>query len=782
MLEQSEGKTVSPAREGSREFEGIVGQADLKESLLLIAANDALDGLLIRGEKGTAKSTAVRALADLLPVQRVIEDCPYGCSPDAPEQCERCRERTDSPTADPPITERSVPLVTLPLGATREQVTGTLSVADALEGEYEFDPGLLARANRGLLYVDEINLLDDHLVDVLLDAAASGVNRVERDGISVTHPSEFTLVGTMNPEEGDLRPQLRDRFALSTTVTSCEDIDQRVAIVERALGEETIGGATTDNDGEGGQDADATADGGYAGSERVAGPATRLHRARELLDDVTLSTEDLASIAECCRDAGVEGHRGDIATARASKSLAALDGRREVNEDDLRRGAELALAHRLRSRPFEDAPDPSEVLDEHFEDDDGETGESTEEGGDGEEGNEKRENGRNGNGAGEERGQGDADGERTDGQGESGDGGENDRGATGAADSPGKNDADSEGSKRGSAPASGGDASETGSAAAEPGGAGDSEGEDEGNAGDGASEPEGKGSGEDDAGAEPIDRTPLVPGQAPADIGEVSAPDLPAPDAIENGQGEGVGEEARSRAEPSVDSEGPRVRTRRVESTSATDSIDAAASIRAAGSRGASRVESRDLRRSVRQGEASTLVLFVVDASASMRPAMRAAKGTVLELLKESYQERDEVGFVAFAGESAELLLPPTDSVTLAARHLKELPTGDRTPLPAGLDVAGDVLERAAPAASVVVLVTDGRANVAEGSPVERTRTAARRVGELASQVVVVDAGEDDRTGLVGPITEETKGQRIDLAGLSADRIDAATGAAREDV
>jgi magnesium chelatase subunit D len=174
------------------------------------------------------------------------------------------------------------------------------------------------------------------------------------------------------------------------------------------------------------------------------------------------------------------------------------------------------------------------------------------------------------------------------------------------------------------------------------------------------------------------------------------------------------------------------------------------------------------------------LVLFVVDASASMRPAMRAAKGVVLELLEDAYQERDTVGFVAFAGEDAQLLLPPTDSVALAARHLKELPTGDRTPLPAGLDVASDVLERAAPAASVVVLVTDGRANVAAGSPVERTRRAARRVGELAGRVMVVDAGENDRTGLVDPLLEETRGRRIDLAALSADRIDAATGAARE--
>ena len=185
MVANAGGKKLS-----SLPFPAIVGQDELKRVLLTVAANDGLDGALIVGEKGTAKSTAVRALVDLLPEQRAVADCPYGCPPDAPErQCERCRERTD-----PPSTERPVPLVTLPLGATRERVVGTLSVSDALAGEYEFDPGLLARANRGILYVDEVNLLDDHLVDVLLDAAASGVNRVERDGVSVTHPAEFTLV------------------------------------------------------------------------------------------------------------------------------------------------------------------------------------------------------------------------------------------------------------------------------------------------------------------------------------------------------------------------------------------------------------------------------------------------------------------------------------------------------------------------------------------------------------------------------------------------------------
>jgi magnesium chelatase subunit D len=218
----------------------------------------------------------------------------------------------------------------------------------------------------------------------------------------------------------------------------------------------------------------------------------------------------------------------------------------------------------------------------------------------------------------------------------------------------------------------------------------------------------------------------------------------------------------------------------RTQPADSTRGIDAAASVRAAAVRGASAVESRDLRQSVRRSDASALVLFAIDASASMLPAMRAAKGTVLELLKDAYRQRDEVAFVAFAGDDAEVLLPPTDSVTLAARHLKDLPTGDRTPLPAGLRTAGDVLERADPAASVVVLVTDGRANVAEESPVRETRTAARRLTELGARVVVVDAGEDGGTGLTGLIVDETDGDRVPLSALSAERIDSAVGAAHE--
>jgi magnesium chelatase subunit D len=692
MVVLGEDKKASHARQTALTFGDIVGQDELKQALLAVGVNDDLDGLLIQGQKGTAKSTAVRALTNLLPAQDAIEDCPYGCPPNAPKsQCADCRARTD-----PPTTGRPVPLVTLPLGATRERVVGTLSVADALDGDYEFDPGLLARANRGILYVDEVNLLDDHLVDVLLDAAASGVNRVERDGVSVSHPAEFTLIGTMNPEEGDLRPQLRDRFALCTTVTACDDIDQRVTIIDRALGQ------------------NETPDGDRAQTEDRR---NQLRGARERLGEVELAREFTEEIAECCRDAGVDGHRGDIATARTARTFAALDGRSNVIQPDVRRAAELALPHRLQSHPFEDAPDPSELIDEHFDsEDDGESETSDEE---------------------------------TEDEPERGDGNESD--GTDERDESGRTDETEGSDPEGMPEPSGGTEDDT------PRAGTDGETGPQDDAGDSA----------DDENDDTTERTPLVPGQSHADVGESRAPDVSAPEAVDERIPDSG---SRSRARPSIDNDGPRVRTRPAESS---HGIDAAASVRAATSRGATSVGSRDLRQSVRRSDAAALVLFVVDASASMRPAMRAAKGTVLELLKDVYQHRDEVGFVAFAGDGADVLLPPTDSVSLAARHLKDLPTGDRTPLPAGLRTAREVLDRANPAASVVVLVTDGRANVADESPVSETREAAETLVDSDTQILVVDASNGEQTGVTGAIIEETGGERIPLSALSVERIDA---------
>jgi len=703
MVDFAADKKVS----GAPAFDAVVGQRDLKHGLLAVAADDSLDGLLIRGEKGTAKSTTVRALAGMLPEQRAVADCPYGCSPDNPGgQCADCRDR-----ADPPVEERAAPLVTLPLGATRDRVVGTLSVADAMDGEATFDPGLLARANRGLLYVDEVNLLDDHLVDVLLDAAASGVNRVERDGVTVSHPAEFTLVGTMNPEEGDLRPQLRDRFALQTEVTACDDIDDRVAIIDSAL--------------------DGTGNGARQSAEPSdRSPEDRLSNARELLPDVTLAREFREEIAELCRDAQLDGHRGDIATARAARAFAALDDRTTVLQSDIERAAAFALPHRLQSEPFEEPPALDDVLDDHFENESDERQESDAEGGDDAAGEAESDDGGSETG-----GDGDTKSGSEDGDDERDQSTEANDGERGSGDGGAERD---DGPSPEPAQAGGGEDGE--------------DGQDERDTDQSAS-------------ADDEEATPLLPGQSRAGVGDSASPDVEAPSVDTSGG------RASGRATATGTDRGAAVRAERA---GPGDDVDAAASVRAAAQRGSARVGSRDLRQSVRAGDAGTLVVFAVDASASMRPAMRAAKGCVLELLKDAYQARDEVAVVTFAGDDADVVLPPTDSVSLAARHLKELPTGDRTPLPAGLDTVVEVLTAAAPDAAVAVVVTDGRANSADGSPVAATRDAAERLGEIADRTIVVDAGTEGRAALTATVAEATEAAVVPLSALTAERIDAA--------
>ncbi|MDF9746308.1 VWA domain-containing protein [Natrinema salsiterrestre] len=740
MVAESEDKKLS-----SLPFPAIVGQDELKRVLLAVAANDGLDGSLIVGEKGTAKSTAVRALVDLLPEQRFVADCPYGCSPDdSSQQCEDCRRRDPG---EMPIETRPVPLVTLPLGATRDRVVGTLSVEDALAGEADFDPGLLARANRGILYVDEVNLLDDHLVDVILDAAASGVNTVERDGISVSHPANFTLIGTMNPEEGDLRPQLRDRFALQATVEGCREIDDRVEIIDRALAVDS---------------GDGTAPSVKYGDE-VETLRDDLAAARDRLPTVDLPSDFKAEIAELCLEAGVDGHRGDVATARTAMTLAALEGRETVIESDIHEAATYALPHRLRSTPFEDEPDLDDLLEDRFDEespDDGEgndtDGSDAADGGDGNEADDSSDDAEDGS----QREDDDREGSDQDGSGgnDGGDGGDS------SGDGSEPDGDDTEGGRQPE------DGDRPTSPNRQPADAGDGGSDGDSNERDSESDESPDDDGEDET------AQPLVPGQQRAGVGEARAPDLETPTAETTESASATG--TRANTAPSTDNRGARVRT---EPASGDGSIDAAASVRSAASRGESRVEDRDLRQSVRTGDTSVTIVFAVDASASMRPAMRTAKGVVLELLRDSYEHRDQVSFVAFAGEDADVLLPPTDSVSLAARHLKDLPSGDRTPLPAGLETSRRVLERADADASVVLLVTDGRANVADGSPTEATRTAARALAASGARVVVVDAGDDSRAGLSELVASETDGELVDLSSLSVETVRTAAETAATD-
>jgi magnesium chelatase subunit D len=314
-------------------FSAIVGQEDLKLALLVNAVSPEVGGVLVRGEKGTAKSTAVRALASLLPSIRIISGCPYSCDPEAPNP--ECPAGPHPLDASPDT--RPVRLVELPVGASTDRLAGTLDIEKALsEGRKAFEPGLLAAAHRGILYVDEVNLLSDHLVDLLLDVAAMGVNHVEREGVSVRHPSRFILVGTMNPEEGELRPQLLDRFGVTVEISGSQDPADRVEVVRRRLRYEA-----------------APEEFSREWSNAEAKLAASVESARLRLPGVGLDEDILFRISTLCAKLGVDGLRGDLVTAKAARTLAAWDARNEVLPDDVKRAALLALSHRRRRGPFE---------------------------------------------------------------------------------------------------------------------------------------------------------------------------------------------------------------------------------------------------------------------------------------------------------------------------------------------------------------------------------------------------------------------------------------------
>src|ERR1044071_585498 len=310
-------------------FTAIVGQEEMKLALILNLVDPLIGGVLIMGHRGTGKSTAVRGLADLLPPIEVVAGCPYNCDPSNP--CSNCLSHEDRSTAR--VTQSApVPVVELPLGATEDRVCGTIDISRAIaSGRKVFDPGLLARANRGFLYIDEVNLLEDHLVDLLLDVAATGRNRVEREGISVEHPASFVLIGSGNPEEGDLRPQLLDRFGLHTEVVTENYLKNRVDIVERRDAYDRDAGEFAER---------------FAPQQQQL--AKRILRARSNLRKVVVARPILEKIAQLCADLKVDGHRGELTIMRAARALAAFDGRRSVNENDVRAVSAMSLRHRLR--------------------------------------------------------------------------------------------------------------------------------------------------------------------------------------------------------------------------------------------------------------------------------------------------------------------------------------------------------------------------------------------------------------------------------------------------
>jgi magnesium chelatase subunit I len=319
-------------------FSAIVGQEEMKLALLLNVIDPYIGGVMIMGDRGTGKSTTIRALADLLPEIDVVVNDPFNSHPSDPDlMSEELRLEYATLGTSFPGTKKKVPMVDLPLGATEDRVCGTIDIEKALaEGVKAFEPGLLAKANRGILYVDEVNLLDDHLVDVLLDSAASGWNTVEREGISIRHPARFVLVGSGNPEEGELRPQLLDRFGMHAEIRTVKDPELRVQIVEQRSEFDSNPQAF---------------DRQYANEQMAL--QEKIVSAQERLANVTIDYDLRVKISEVCSTCDVDGLRGDIVTNRTAKALTAFEGRTEVTVEDIGRIIALCLRHRLRKDPLE---------------------------------------------------------------------------------------------------------------------------------------------------------------------------------------------------------------------------------------------------------------------------------------------------------------------------------------------------------------------------------------------------------------------------------------------
>lgn len=680
-------------------FSALVGQDEMKLALLLNAVSPRTAGVLVRGEKGTAKSTAVRALQALLPDITVVKHCPFGCDPDdVLHLCQACTQQLEREEVLP-REQRPVRLVELPLGATEDRVSGTLDLERAIkDGIRQFEPGLLAAAHRGILYIDEVNLLPDHLVDMLLDAATTGMNVVEREGISFAHPAQFLLIGTMNPEEGDLRPQLLDRFGLSVEVHGLRDLLLRTEVVKRRIAFESHPAAFYAH---------------WQPSEITL--RAQIETARRLLPQVVVSEHILKLIAHICIGLNVEGLRADITLYKAAAALAALEGRQIVTEEDVRRIATMALPHRLSKQPFEQAGLDSQKLEDLM--NEYQPPES-----------EQRE--------------------------------------------PPPAAPPAQGASSGSPPISY-----------------STDGQQEYRSQESLANPDNLGHAVSQLSEE------VIPPGAPTALATLTRkkPRIPTFPALKQEIPRMLTAARTGFMLPQRQAQGRTIGARRPGEQ--LSSLAIAPTLRAAALQQKRRraehgfqgnrlwVERWDLLEPVREQKQGALILFVVDASGSMaaRKRMAAAKGAVLALLQRAYQERDYVGLLQFRGTRATLVLPPTSSTSRAIQTLAHLPTGGRTPLASGLRLALQTVQTARlrnnQQQTILVLVTDGRANVSDPdlahnltlSPFEDAIAAAHEIRLAGVSALVIDAEEDlVRMRLAQTLAQALDGTYVELAKLEA--------------
>lgn len=631
-------------------FSAIVGQEQMKKALMLNAIHPGIGGVLIRGEKGTAKSTAARALAHLLPDRLVVDGCRFGCNPtDTKNLCPDCQKQESE------LTTRSAPMrvVELPISATEDKVVGSLDISHALKcGEKRFEPGILAEANRNILYVDEVNLLNDHIVDVLLDAAAMGMNFIEREGVSYSHPSSFILIGTMNPEEGELRPQLLDRFGLCVDIEGIRDAGTRVDVIRRRQVYDSDPGAFV-----------------AAWAVQEQDLKNRILQAQALLPRVIVSDDILRMIAQICIDMAVDGHRADITMMKTALTIAAFNSRTEVNDEDVREAALLVLSHRMRRKPFSDQQMDRQKMEQSIE-------------------NSRKER------------------------------------------KQPEDRQDHQGSPHPQEPTR----------------------------------------------PDSTATTQFAEG-APFAVNQQQITSLHRTDNIRR-EGNGRRSVTESRS-------GRYVRSRVPETPGPDIALDA--TIRAAAPYQKGRVgpltitiEPSEIREKVREQKTGTTLLFVVDASGSMGAQQRmiAVKGAILSLLIDAYQKRDRVGLVAFRGNGAELLLPPTSSVELARTSLQSLPVGGKTPLAHGLFTGFEVLKRELMinrhTIPRMILISDGRANVSmgSGSPVEDARMVAAQIRDADISSLVIDSEKNFISfGLAQTLSEDLGGRYVRLDDLESGQL-----------
>jgi magnesium chelatase subunit D len=646
-------------------FTAIVGQDLMKLALILNAINPHIGGVLIKGAKGTAKSTAVRALADLLPEIRSIKDCPFNCNPDdLKEACHACQHKIlDHHLEASDIQMRNMRVINLPINATEDRVVGTVNIEKALtQGLRALEPGILAEAHRNILYIDEVNLLADNVADILLDAAAMGINIIEREGISLHHPAKFILVGTMNPEEGHLRPQLLDRFGLSVEAEQIQNIAQRVEIIKNLEAYQVD-----------------PADFHDRFEERQKKLRKRIIQARELLPKITISEELLNKIAQIGIEFQTEGHRADIAILITAKTIAAYEGREAVCLEDIRLAAKLALPHRMRKLPFQDDRLDENKLNKTLQTDD--------------------------------------------------------------SSQNGVNESDSESISNPK------------------------------NSNEKVCDTETTNIHEKQFGIkEEVHTDTLLTRTRTRDEMNATGNLVSHPTNGHRGKYIGTKKTGQLNIPKQAD----------IAILPTINSASLEPDNRNAIAKGDSiKVKEENIHLKARIGKSSYLIIFALDASGSMgvQDRMELAKGAVFSLLQKNYVNRDKVSVVVFRQDHAEIVLPPTRSIDLAYRLLKEIPTGGTTPLAAGLlkaiSVADEEHRKDTGYIPLIILISDAHGNVCINDISEDLEKIATEIKKKQISMIVIDTEQSAvKLGVAQQLASAAKAVYYHIDQLTLDGIE----------